>query len=95
MSSKIEKIALVGNPNAGKSTVFNHLTGLNQHIGNYPGVTVDKKEGAFELDDGRKITLIDLPEATAFIHDRRMRKSYTACLLRLIILISLISLLSL
>lgn len=61
MSSKIEKIALVGNPNAGKSTVFNHLTGLNQHIGNYPGVTVDKKEGTFELGNGQKITLIDLP----------------------------------
>ena len=41
------KVALVGNPNAGKTSVFNLLTGLNQKVGNYPGVTVDKKWGYF------------------------------------------------
>ena len=61
MKATIEKIALVGNPNSGKSTVFNQLTGLNQHVGNYPGVTVDKKEGTFRLNDQRKIRVIDLP----------------------------------
>ena len=42
------KIALLGNPNTGKSTVFNLLTGLRQHVGNFPGVTVDKKIGDFD-----------------------------------------------
>ncbi len=57
----IQKIALVGNPNSGKSSVFNQLTGLNQHVGNYPGVTVDKKTGSFQDKDGGKIKVIDLP----------------------------------
>lgn len=61
MATKIEKIALVGNPNSGKSTVFNQLTGMNQHVGNYPGVTVDKKEGLCKLSDKRKLKVIDLP----------------------------------
>jgi len=55
------KVALVGNPNTGKSTLFNVLTGLNQKIGNFPGVTVDKKTGVCELPDGRKAQIIDLP----------------------------------
>jgi ferrous iron transport protein B len=55
------RIALVGNPNTGKSTLFNVLTGLNQKIGNFPGVTVDKKLGYFNLPDGRYAELIDLP----------------------------------
>jgi ferrous iron transport protein B len=57
-------IALVGNPNSGKSTLFNVLTGLNQKIGNFPGVTVDKKTGEIELNSNNsklKATLIDLP----------------------------------
>ena len=57
----VEKIALIGNPNSGKTSVFNQLTGLNQHVGNYPGVTVDKKEGAFSLPSGEKIGVVDLP----------------------------------
>jgi ferrous iron transport protein B len=61
------KLALVGNPNAGKSSVFNRLTGLHQKTGNYPGVTVDKKTGAFELPSGQKIELLDLP-GTYSIH---------------------------
>jgi ferrous iron transport protein B len=54
------KMALAGNPNAGKTTLFNHLTGSRQHVGNYPGITVDHKEG-FLQRKGRKITLTDLP----------------------------------
>jgi ferrous iron transport protein B len=55
------KVALVGNPNTGKSTLFNVLTGLNQKIGNFPGVTVDKKTGYCDLPDGRRAQIIDLP----------------------------------
>lgn len=55
------RIALVGNPNSGKSTIFNHLTGLNQKIGNFPGVTVDKKLGYFKDPSGERHVLIDLP----------------------------------
>ena len=53
-------IALAGNPNAGKTTLFNSLTGLNQKVANYPGVTVERKEGVWSLGD-RTATLIDLP----------------------------------
>lgn len=55
------RVALIGNPNTGKSTLFNVLTGLNQKIGNFPGVTVDKKTGYFTLADNRKVELVDLP----------------------------------
>lgn len=54
-------IALVGNPNAGKSALFNALTGARQKIANYPGVTVERKSGRFALPDGRPGELIDLP----------------------------------
>ena len=54
------KIALVGNPNTGKSSLFNILTGLNQHVGNFPGLTVDKKTGRIDIE-GKQIELIDLP----------------------------------
>lgn len=54
------RIALAGNPNCGKTTVFNAYTGSRQHVGNYPGVTVDKKEGEFEFE-GHEILLVDLP----------------------------------
>lgn len=54
------KIALLGNPNTGKSTIFNMLTGLNQHVGNFPGVTVDKKSGAIKTKSGTH-KLIDFP----------------------------------
>jgi ferrous iron transport protein B len=55
------RIAILGNPNAGKSTLFNALTGLRQKVGNYPGVTVEKKTGICELPSGRRAELIDLP----------------------------------
>ncbi|HEX4372637.1 MAG TPA: ferrous iron transport protein B, partial [Puia sp.] len=54
-------IALVGNPNSGKSSLFNSLTGLNQKVGNFPGVTVDKKSGHAELAPGVRANIIDLP----------------------------------
>ena len=55
------KIALVGNPNTGKSTLFNLLTGLNQKIGNFPGITVDKKVGYSKIGDNIQAEIIDLP----------------------------------
>ena len=54
-------VALVGNPNTGKSTLFNALTGLRQRVGNYPGVTVARKAGTCDLGDGQKVELVDLP----------------------------------
>jgi len=55
------KIALVGNPNCGKTTLFNKLTGLNQKVGNFPGVTVEKRAGISTMADGQKYEIIDLP----------------------------------
>ena len=60
-ATKTLTIALLGNPNCGKSTIFNQLTGLRQKIGNFPGVTVDKKLGQLPLANGEVATLIDLP----------------------------------
>ena len=60
-ASRVPLYALVGNPNCGKTTVFNALTGLRQKVGNYPGVTVEKKEGRLRLPDGATASLIDLP----------------------------------
>jgi ferrous iron transport protein B len=60
MSSYDFVVALAGNPNTGKSTVFNNLTGLKQHTGNWPGKTVTRAEGGFEYSD-KKFKLVDLP----------------------------------
>lgn len=60
LQTKTIEVAIVGNPNVGKSTIFNQLTGLKQKIGNYPGVTVDKTVGSCEIKD-KKFSLIDLP----------------------------------
>ncbi len=59
--SKQINIALVGNPNSGKSSLFNYLTGLNQQVGNFPGVTVDKKTGQSKISTELSATIIDLP----------------------------------
>lgn len=65
MAQTIKKVALVGNPNSGKSTLFNALTGLNQKVGNFPGVTVDKKTGIYHFKNARgekqSLELVDLP----------------------------------
>ena len=58
---EIPHIAITGNPNSGKSTIFNALTGLRQKVSNYPGVTVEKHEGVLQVEDGPEAHLIDLP----------------------------------
>ncbi len=70
MSSPRLNIALVGNPNSGKTSLFNALTGLNQKVGNFPGVTVDKKTGSIFLDEITKAEVIDLP-GTYSLYPRR------------------------
>jgi ferrous iron transport protein B len=57
----VAKIALIGNPNSGKTSLFNQLTGLNQKVGNFPGVTVDKKTGISQITPNLKAQIIDLP----------------------------------
>ncbi|MFY8047164.1 MAG: FeoB small GTPase domain-containing protein, partial [Chitinophagaceae bacterium] len=59
--SKSLHIALLGNPNSGKSSLFNALTGLNQKVGNFPGVTVEKKVGECSLEGKTKADVLDLP----------------------------------
>ena len=61
MSSNPIKVALIGNPNVGKTSVFNQLTGLNQQVGNYPGITVEKKQGVCKLNENTRAKIIDLP----------------------------------
>lgn len=77
MTEKIS-IALAGNPNAGKTTLFNQLTGARQHVGNYPGITVDHKEGSLE-HNGRRITVTDLPgiySMTAYTAEELVARDY-------------------
>jgi ferrous iron transport protein B len=72
------KMALAGNPNAGKTTLFNQLTGARQHVGNYPGITVDHKEGHL-LHRGRKIIITDLPgtySMTAYSAEELVARDY-------------------
>jgi ferrous iron transport protein B len=61
MAGPTLKIALIGNPNTGKTSVFNLLTGLNQQVGNYPGITVERKTGSCKLPDNTKGAILDLP----------------------------------
>ena len=68
-------VALLGNPNVGKTTVFNLLTGSNQYVGNWPGVTIEKKEGFL----GKEIKVVDLPGIYAmdtFSNEEKVSKSY-------------------
>ena len=71
-------IALVGNPNSGKTTVFNNVTGAHQHVGNWPGVTVEKKEGSYYYQ-GYKIKVVDLPgvySLTAYSPDEVIARNF-------------------
>jgi len=77
MSKKLT-IALAGNPNSGKTTVFNNLTGARQHVGNYPGVTVEKKEGTLRYRD-YEINVVDLPgiySLTAYSIDELVARNF-------------------
>ena len=75
---KTLRVALAGNPNAGKSTIFNALTGSRQHVGNWPGKTVEKKEGKFKVDD-YEIEIVDLPgtySLTAYSPEEVIARDY-------------------
>jgi ferrous iron transport protein B len=61
MKNATLKVALIGNPNTGKTSLFNQLTGLNQQVGNYPGITVERKVGSCVLPKNQKATILDLP----------------------------------
>ncbi|NUN98633.1 MAG: 50S ribosome-binding GTPase, partial [Candidatus Omnitrophica bacterium] len=61
IKAELVTIAVAGNPNAGKTTVFNTLAGARQKVANYPGVTVERKEAILRLPDGTQARLIDLP----------------------------------
>ena len=54
-------IALIGNPNCGKTAIFNHLTGLNQKVSNYPGITVERKIGKLKSNFDNEVQVLDLP----------------------------------
>ena len=76
--TKTLSIALAGNPNAGKTTMFNALTGARQSVGNYPGVTVEKREGYLQVD-GWHLNIVDLPgtySLTAYSQEELVARDY-------------------
>jgi len=78
MAKKEIVVALAGNPNSGKTTVFNNLTGAKQHVGNWPGVTVEKKEGSCSFR-GRSLKVVDLPgvySLTAYSPDEVVARNF-------------------
>ena len=78
MTKKEITVALAGNPNSGKTTVFNNLTGARQHVGNWPGVTVEKKEGSLSYE-GYDIKVVDLPgvySLTAYSLDEVIARNF-------------------
>lgn len=78
MAKKEVTVALAGNPNSGKTTVFNNLTGARQHVGNWPGVTVEKKEGSRDYR-GYNISVVDLPGVyglTAYSPDEVIARNF-------------------
>lgn len=80
MSSKTLRIALAGNPNSGKTTMFNALTGARQHVGNYPGITVEKKEGFVPFGE-RTLHVVDLPgtySLTAYTQEELVARNFLA-----------------
>jgi len=66
MSASALRIALVGNPNCGKTALFNLLTGGRQKVANYAGVTIERKEGRFTTPSGRVLQILDLPGTYSF-----------------------------
>ena len=81
MSKHEIKVALIGNPNVGKSSIFNLLTGMNQHVGNYPGVTVDKKVGFCKLSQTINARIYDLPGTYSTNPNSMDEKVAVSCLL--------------
>lgn len=78
MNEKVIRVALIGQPNVGKSTVFNHLTGLNQHVGNWPGKTIEQKKGKIHFKD-YIIEICDLPgtySLTSNSEEERIARDY-------------------
>ena len=73
-------LALAGNPNCGKTTIFNALTGARRHVGNWPGVTVERRSGTFEVD-GKSMEVVDLPgtySLSARSEDERIAATFLA-----------------